>query len=74
VLTVRKRGQTFHADLLIEDTRIRGSLGTRSHDAARRLIHRLEIALSEGPGSTLWPELSTLLPRSTFVRLQTLLE
>lgn len=68
MLTLRKRGQTFHADLLIEDTRIRGSLGTRSHDAARRLIHRLEIALSEGPGSTLWPELSTLLPRSTFVR------
>ncbi len=47
---------------------VRGSLGTRNQDAARRLIHKLETALSEGPASLLWLELSTLLPRNTFTR------
>ena len=68
MLTTRKRGRSFHADMLAGETRLRGSLGTRNQDAARRIAHRLETALSEGPGSALWPELSTLLPRSTFVR------
>jgi integrase len=68
MLTIRKRGKNFHADLLFDDARVRGSLGTRNQDAARRLVHRLETALSEGPGSALWLELSTRLPRSTFVR------
>jgi integrase len=68
MLTVRKRGKSFHADMLIGDIRIRGSLGTHNQDAARRLTHRLETALSEGSTSSLWPELSTLLPRLTYAR------
>jgi integrase len=68
MLTIRKRGSSFHADLLTRESRVRGSLGTRNQDAARRLIHRLETALSEGAASTLWFELRTLLPRLTFVR------
>lgn len=68
MLSIRKRGRSFHADLVVGDTRVRGSLGTRNQDAARRLAHRLETALSEGSGSALWHELSTLLPRTTFVR------
>jgi len=69
MLTVRKRGKTFHADLMKGKVHIvRGSLGTRNQDAARRLIHKLETALAEGPLSSLWPELSGLLPGETFTR------
>ena len=49
MLTVRKRGKTFHADLMKGKVHVvRGSLGTRNQDASRRLIHKLETALSEG--------------------------
>lgn len=69
MLTVRKRGKNFHADLLVGRVHIvRGSLGTRNQDAARRLIHKLETALAEGPLSLLWHELRTLLPQDTFDR------
>lgn len=69
MLTVRKRGKTFHADLMKGKVHVvRGSLGTRNQDAARRLIHKLETALSEGPTSPLWPELNSLLPQETFSR------
>jgi integrase len=46
----------------------RGSLGTRNQDAARRLIHKLETALSEGALSSLWMELQAVLPSSTYKR------
>jgi integrase len=69
MLTVHKRGKTWHADLLIGRIHpVRGTLGTRNEDAARRLKHKLEIALAEGSESTLWHELRTLLPRGTFTR------
>lgn len=69
MLTVNKRGKTWHADLLVGRVHaVRGSLGTRNEDAARRLKHKLEIALSEGSSSLLWHELRTLLPRDTFAR------
>ena len=68
MLTIRRRGKTFHADMLIGDIRIRGSLGTHNRDAARRLTHRIETALAEGATSSLWPELRTLLPRLTYAR------
>jgi len=68
MLTLRKRGKSFHADFLAGTTRLRGSLGTRNQDAARRLTHKLETALSEGCDSALWSELRTLLPPSTFDR------
>jgi integrase len=69
MLTVHKRGKTWHADLLVGRIHVvRGSLGTRNEDAARRLKHKLEIALAEGSASSLWRELRTLLPRETFAR------
>ena len=64
MLVLYKRGETFHADLGVHA--VRRSLGTRNEDVARRLIHRLEIALSEGPGSTVWAELKPALPPETF--------
>lgn len=67
MLTIRKRGKSFHADFLKGKTRLRATLGTRNQDAARRLAHRIETALSEGPDSQLWPELKALLPESSFV-------
>lgn len=65
----RRRGKTFHADLLVGRAHVvRGSLGTRNQDAARRLLHRLETALAEGPRSEVWLELRRLLPREIFDR------
>ncbi len=68
MIALRKRGKGFHADMLIGETRVRGSLGTRNQDAARHLIHQLETALAEGSLSSRWPELQTLLPCSTYKR------
>jgi integrase len=68
MVSVRKRGRSFHVDVLQGEARLRGSLGTRSQDAARRLAHKLETALSEGSSSALWPELRSSLPRATFTR------
>jgi integrase len=72
-ITLRKRGKAFHADagfvqMATGKTRLRGTLGTRNGDAAKRIAHRLEIALSEGRDSALWPELKTVIPHETFVR------
>ena len=68
MLSVRKRGRGFHVDLLKGDVRLRGSLGTRNGDAARRVAHKLETAISEGSASALWLELRSMLPLATFVR------
>jgi hypothetical protein len=67
MLSLRKRGRAFHADLLVGRNHVvRGSLGTRNQDAARRLIHKLETALAEGAGSSVWRELRATLPHDTF--------
>ena len=69
MIVLRRRGRTFHADLM--DGRlhvVRGSLGTRNQDAARRILHRLEIAISEGTQSLMWGELKDVLPRPTYCR------
>lgn len=66
MLTLRKRGKMCHVDS--REHTLRGTLGTRNEDAANHMIHRLEIALSEGPRSTLWPELSSVLPPPTYLR------
>jgi integrase len=68
MITLRKRGKKFSADLNCDAVRIRGPLKTRSADVARRLVHRLEAAMAEGQGSALWPELQEYLPPSTFKR------
>ena len=68
MFTIRKRGRAFHVDFLSGANRIRGPLGTRNKDAAHRLTHRLETALSEGADSAEWPELKVALPTSTYSR------
>lgn len=73
MISIRKRGKTYHADLIKgKDHPARGSLGTRNEDAARRLVNRLEVALSEGPDSLHWPALNKLLPSGTFIRFASL--
>lgn len=73
MLRMRKRGQHFHLDLVRGRVHVvRGSLGTGNRDAALRLVHRLEIALSEGPRSPLWPELRNIMPPPTFTRFANL--
>lgn len=69
VVTPRKRGDKFHLD--ISDGRkhlVRGPLGT-THASALRLCHRIEMALAEGPRSTIWTELRPAIPSVTFARL-----
>jgi len=73
MIFIRKRRKTYHADFVKgKEHSARGSLGTHNEDAARRLTHRLETALSEGPNSSHWLELSKLLPRGTFLRFASL--
>ena len=73
MISTRRRGHTYHADLMKgKEHSARGSLGTCSRDAAHRLAHCLEIAVLEGPNSSHWPELSKLLPRRTFLRFASL--
>jgi integrase len=46
--------------------RIRKPLGTRNHDAAMKVIARIERALAEGIDSSFWPDLKQFLPEATF--------
>lgn len=47
MLTIHKRGKAWHADLLVGRIHaVRGALGTRNEDAARRLKHNWKL---------LWP-------------------
>jgi integrase len=66
MISLRKRGKKFYADLNCDGRRVRGPLKTRSSDVARRLVHRLELAIAEGQTSEHWAELETLLPHSTY--------
>ena len=66
MLTIRKRGRVFWSDGIIQGSRIRKPLGTRNHDAALRVVAKLERALAEGTDSNLWPDLKQYLPDATF--------
>jgi len=69
MLTLRKPTKVFHVDAMLGGVHaVRGSLGTRNQEAARRILHRLEMALMEGPTSPLWSELRGLLPPATYQR------
>jgi len=59
MLTVRKRGKVFRVDLMAGKIHlVRGSLGTHNGDAARRIAHKLETALAEGPLSSVWADVA----------------
>jgi integrase len=66
MLTIRKRGRVFWSDGLVQGVRVRRPLGTRNHDAAHRIVGKIERALAEGAESTLWQELKRFLPEATF--------
>lgn len=69
MIQLRKRGHTCHADFMIGRKHVvRGTLGTRREDVALRLVHRLEIAIAEGPNSTVWSEIAKVLPQATYCR------
>lgn len=69
MIKARKRGNTYHADYMIGRVHVvRGTLDTQHGDAARNYCHRLEIALSQGPSSPIWAELSPVIPPRTFLR------
>jgi integrase len=79
---VKKRGETYRlegragrvGDVRVrrgagERERIRLSLGTHNGDAAHLLHGKIERALAEGPDSTLWRNLRSVLPADTFTKL-----
>jgi integrase len=69
MLTIRRRGDIYHADLNHGNVHVvRGTLGTQHRDVALRYAHRLEIALAEGPTSTEWQSLKERIPPRTFSR------
>jgi integrase len=72
MLNLRKAGRMYRAEGFVGGRRTRFSLGTRDADAARRLLNRIERALSEGADSLLWPELRGVLPPAPFAALATL--
>jgi integrase len=66
MLSIKKRGKVYRAVGCVGGKRLRLSLGTRDADSARRLLNRVERAVSEGADSPLWIELRAVLPPSTF--------
>lgn len=66
---VRRRGKSYHVDYSVgRRHQVRGSLGTRNCAAARTVQNRLELAIAQGPQSTIWSELRPVLPPDTFRR------
>lgn len=53
--------------------RLRGSLGTGNQEFARKLLHRIQTAIGEGPDSSSWIDVRTLLPSPTYARLAELI-
>jgi len=68
-MTITKRGSTYHFDAVLGDKRVRCSLGVSDPKAASRLENRVKFALADGPRSSVWSELRTALPLSSFKRL-----
>lgn len=72
MLTIRQRGKTYHVDMLGGSARLRGSLGTRNRDAANVLCRDLDVAITTGAHSNLWPKLKAVLPADTYQRFAAL--
>src|SRR6185312_14442491 len=68
MIVPRPRGKSFHADFINGDVRLRGSLGTRNRDAANVLCRDLDVAITTGAHSDLWPKLKAVLPEDTYQR------
>jgi len=68
VIHLRQRNTFFYADWRSPKARIRAALGTQNRAAALNLLHRLEMAIAQGPTSSLWPQLKLVLPSPTFTK------
>src|ERR1035437_3342820 len=67
MLKLRRLKGIYRIDWIISgQPRLRGTLETKSDHVANTIRRRLELAAWEGPESQLWPELSRILPQSTF--------
>lgn len=66
MLTIIKRGRVFWCDGIIRGSRTRKPLGTRNHDAALRVVAKIERVLAEGVDSSFWPDLKQFLPSATY--------
>lgn len=66
---ISRRGNTFYFDHTTAGTRYRCALGTSDSKSANRLSQRIQFALADGPRSSVWSELKSSLPVSSFKRL-----
>lgn len=73
MLKLRQRGDTYHVDSGEDNqkARVQASLATKNRDMALRIIHRLELAISEGPKSSIWPEFERTVPPETYIKFAT---
>jgi integrase len=69
MLTLRKRGKSYHLDGPVGAFRLRGALGTGNQESARQRLHNLERAISDGPDAPTWSELKAVLPPATYGRI-----
>lgn len=68
-LKLEQRGKRYRAIGTIAGRFLRLSLGTANNSAASTMLNRIERAVAEGAGSSLWPELGRSLPPKTFKAL-----
>jgi hypothetical protein len=68
MIGIQQRGKIYHLDG--QSHTVRGTLGTASRAVALRLSRRIEMALAEGPRSSIWAELRPpAIPLRTFAQL-----
>ena len=68
-LKLQARGKRYRAIGTIAGRFLRLSLGTANSGAASTTVSRIERAIAEGAGSSLWPELKRVPPTGTFENL-----
>ena len=65
MLRTFKRNGIHHFSVMVSGRRLRGSLGTKNPEIARKLANQLEYAAASGPQSDSWSTLRLILPPST---------
>ena len=69
---VLKRGNQYHYSATVGNgRRLRASLGTSCPKSAKRLAHRIGLAIASGPDSELWPTLRLTLPTQSYRTIAT---
>jgi len=65
VLRTFKRNGIHHFSVMVAGRRLRGSLGTKNPEIARKLANQLEYAAASGPQNEAWSTLRKILPPAT---------